>query len=1114
MPVPERVQTAANDQQFIDRIFDEAVELLENGDDVDLDRLLDGRDHLRPEAERMVQLAREVTFGAPRRYPVLKGYELLAELGRGGMGTVFLARQQRLGGRPVALKVLPAAHALSDRARARFRNEAKIIARLKHPHVVAVHDVIEQHGVYAYAMEWVDGKTLGQLIEYVSVDGVAADGAARGRSGGVSRAPEMGHVWDFLGAPSPPSSSAPFAMFICGVGISVARALGAVHREGLVHRDVKPSNILLRRDGTPLLTDFGLARESEATRITQTGHFVGTLAYASPEQLRMGAERVTPLSDVYSLGVTLYHALALRLPFAGTSMTQVLRGIESGRAVPLRSVNPRLSHDLQTIVTKAMSPEPGRRYESADALADDLERLLNLEPIKARPAGVVRRAIKLAGRNRRTLAGTLVGAAAGLAIAVLGTAYLFVLPGWIDERMADAQAALLDPTYTELAWTDLRGTGPADEPSNPAIHQEAAVQQYAAIVDRYDAFLWSTYTRAERVRLLDERNIIALARQTLLKLRGGPHDPGETEQLLCALRATAPRTCDYGEARLAHSTFTLPVATLEAATAEDLRCMGLLAYLTGDAGPCGRAWRLLEARTLEPDGLVDAAMGQLLLEGDRPALAYRHLDRACQWFPSVGFLCVNLADAAVRLGDLDAVPAFLRRAEELGGPNPYQTLGRVWADYYAARDYDVVGDDGLTDAQRARQLYLKYMLMTQSAPTIRAHFAQFLEREKQWRDALVMYQALVLLRPQFPTYGAFRRDFVAAMDRWWSSLDPAGQHDAVRLALDEHPDAQTSLVKLLRTYLESARMFEGVVQSSTVPSTCAEDSAHEIDAAQPPVPVNDSDMSIGAMRRLAEAMSVDDGRPWEEVREYPRAIKDALAVAWLPPRSDDPYVLLLRSAGHLTVGMKRLLSPLTRLVTDRRELVEDFDGPELDPRLQVVASPSFELVLDNGVGRAVRTRDGDRGSAGVKTRFSLVGDFEACFTFHYDSLPVEKAYRARAYVTLPNRSQAFMLVASDLGGSSAVYSLIRAGVCGAKLSVEARPGTINMRISRRGQTIAMEYDGGDGLTTLNGLSSPELQGPATLGLCLVGGATDTDPVVGWFDNLHIAADEFVPAPAP
>ncbi|MEE9296531.1 MAG: protein kinase, partial [Phycisphaerae bacterium] len=176
------------DQQFLDSVFERAVERVEDGLSVSTSDLLDGRDHLRGQVEELVRLARQVAIGPAPELPRLNDYTILSEIGSGGMGTVYLARQERLGGRPVALKILPPSAALSSRARERFATEARAIASLRHPNIVTVHDVIESRGVYAYAMEWVDGKSLAQLIDF-----------CKGSAAGDDRVP-VGDITTFLGA--------------------------------------------------------------------------------------------------------------------------------------------------------------------------------------------------------------------------------------------------------------------------------------------------------------------------------------------------------------------------------------------------------------------------------------------------------------------------------------------------------------------------------------------------------------------------------------------------------------------------------------------------------------------------------------------------------------------------------------------------------------------------------------------------------------------------------------------------------------------------------------------------------------------------------------------------
>jgi hypothetical protein len=310
---------------------------------------------------------------------VLGDFVVEREIGRGGMGVVYRAVHSR-SRRPVALKVLEAHLTLLPSAVERFVREAHAVAGLRHPNIVPVERVGESGGARFFAMELIDGPSLADVVETLSA-------RARGEP------PSDGEL------PEPARSFAldPFRTAARAVA-RVARALHHAHRRGILHRDVKPSNILLRRDGTPLLIDFGLVLEEGLPALTRTGDLVGSPYYVAPEQCRGGHGSIDARVDVYALGVVLYELLALRRPFEGDNARDVIERIESGAAPPLRQVRPEVPRDLEAIARRAMALRPDERYPTAAAFARDLELFLAGRPIDG-DTGAWRRAARFFARD-------------------------------------------------------------------------------------------------------------------------------------------------------------------------------------------------------------------------------------------------------------------------------------------------------------------------------------------------------------------------------------------------------------------------------------------------------------------------------------------------------------------------------------------------------------------------------------------------------------------------------------------------------------------------------------------------------------------------------------------
>jgi len=321
-------------------------------------------------------------------------YEIVRMLGRGGMGLVFLAHDLKLR-RSVALKILPRLMGADGTLRARFAREAQILARLSHPNVLALHDYGVLEGVFYYTTDYVEGMSFSALIE---------------RARALGSQPGMKHL-----ALLPPLSSdgetGPRTWWtsIACLFVYLAEALAYVHREGVVHRDIKPGNILLSKSGHVYLADFGLARHDEAASVTGSGDFLGTPAYASPEQRR--GEKATTASDIYSLGISLAEVLTLRHPTEGVSRS-------SGEVVTPRRACRTLPRDLEAVVLKATENKPKDRYGTADEFAADLKRFLRGEPVRAGIHASVRRVRSLMRRQ-----GIRVGIVA-LLCALAGYAFL------------------------------------------------------------------------------------------------------------------------------------------------------------------------------------------------------------------------------------------------------------------------------------------------------------------------------------------------------------------------------------------------------------------------------------------------------------------------------------------------------------------------------------------------------------------------------------------------------------------------------------------------------------------------------------------------------------------
>ena len=296
--------------------------------------------------------------------PVIKlpGYEFLEFLGSGGMGTVYKARQKSLG-RLVALKVLREDAREKPDRQLRFRAEAEAIAQLHHPNIVRIYEVGEHEGIPYLALEYIDGETLATLLEHSPM-------------------------------------SVPDATRTCKI---LGQAISAAHSRGIIHRDLKPSNVLMettkKSNFIPRITDFGLAKRLDQQGLTQTGDVLGTPSYMAPEQAQGQSGTVSSSVDIYALGVILYEMLTGRPPFRGPTPIDTIRQAVSEEPVPPSLLTSRIPRDLETICLQCLKKEPNRRYLSAQALVDDLERFEEGKPICARRASNTERTWKWVRRH-------------------------------------------------------------------------------------------------------------------------------------------------------------------------------------------------------------------------------------------------------------------------------------------------------------------------------------------------------------------------------------------------------------------------------------------------------------------------------------------------------------------------------------------------------------------------------------------------------------------------------------------------------------------------------------------------------------------------------------------
>lgn len=428
-----------HDSNDLPKIVERYLDLLLSGKAPDVDTFVRGEPSIGDvtlfELRKLARvLGREADDGWPsdERVPETLGdYRVLRRLGAGGMGVVYLARHQVLG-RVAALKVIRAAASETETARERFKREARVIAQLSHRNIVVLFDAGFSDGVNWIALEYVPGRGLDELVR-----------EARER-----------------GQPIAPRSAVRWMR-------DVAQALQCAHDAGVVHRDVKPSNIRIALDGSAKLLDFGLAYQRDSDTLSKTGHIHGTLLYIAPEQITGQGSEIDGRADVYALGATLYELVTGSPPHEESSPQAQLHAVLSKEPRAPRQLVPAISADLETVILKAIEKEPDARYPAARAFEEDLQALLDVRPIAARPSGAFARVYKWSRRNPSF----------SVALA-FGALSLFIAPivyGWLQRSHALTLAAEQQKTEERAREARALAYGNALSAAEGALRQNDAL---------------------------------------------------------------------------------------------------------------------------------------------------------------------------------------------------------------------------------------------------------------------------------------------------------------------------------------------------------------------------------------------------------------------------------------------------------------------------------------------------------------------------------------------------------------------------------------------------------------------------------------------------------------
>ena len=910
----------ATDDTFLDDLFDRVLAELLDGREPDTAALIGGREHLLERGREVIGLARAVAGSrsgplTPAR--TIGGFDLIEELGRGASSVVHLARQKAVGGRLVALKLLAQGPFANARAQRRFATEVRALARVRHPNIVPVLDVVETDEVHGYAMEWVRGQSLADLIR-------------RHREGSSSDANDPAGFRE-----------AQYVPWVCRLGVQLGRALQAVHDAGLLHRDVKPSNVLIGDRGEALLADFGLVHDAESSLNTRTGDFLGTLAYSAPEQIRGAGVDVR--ADVYGLGATLYHALCMVVPAHGQSVTAVLAYLEGHGVPPLRRVLPQLPRDLETVVQMAMAPEPERRYASADAFADDLQRVLDLLPVRARRPGPGYRSLRFVQRNRAVVAGIVLGL--GVAMAAFAFSWWqqqrdLELEREVTQSIEDARLVLVDAQLIGRLRLQMRRGQP--------VQVESTLALLGTAIAAYDRAL----------ELAPDREGLRLERATLeagmAKLRGAAVPTSRLQQ-------ACPTAWTYAQGG--------DVGLTAQATSVDARALGVLAYLAGDLDRAVSALEFVESRD-HGDAFVDGLLGAVLDARGAPERALPRIVRLADRFPDHATPQAEAALVAAACGDVPLAERFIAAARAAAVPTTEDFLHLVLGDIAWLRE----------DAAGAERHY--------QAANAYSRLIQLWTARGQWRLAIISAINYIPLEPGEPLH---RRMLLIAARAWWAERTAEERDRLLRGAIAGELCDVGQLMGVLIGIDRARRMLADVGGGAAAPIISPGGRARF--AAAVMARSRDPFDALVARMQVARLDLVRLGAA-------PAATRERLVAAWLDPAGAERATAIVNGLSawlpdgadpfELSVG-RALPEPLTEVAEIARPqlgvgamwspAVVTLNGPE--PRIVVVGGAVTDaerargaVELCDGRGALIETIRGRGPMDGLGSAVVNVGDID------------------------------------------------------------------------------------------------------------------------------------------